>query len=288
MTSRERIVGIGEVDLCVDDFGDPEDPAVLLIGGTSNPMNAWNEEFCDLLAAQKLHVVRYDSRDTGRSTSYPPGQPPYSFDDMVTDALGLLDVLGIDAANIVGMSLGGAIARALALDYPRRVMTLTLVSSSALAPADPRDPNLPGPSKELLAFFAQARTRPDLTNRDEYIDNFVLWDRQFAGSRYFDESEAKAYAAGVFDRTRDPVAASINHSAAGVGTPLRARNADIGVPTLIMHGSVDPILPIGHAEVLQQEIPNANLIRLDDVGHQMPPRALWPKVVHLIVDHCAR
>jgi len=118
--------------------------------------------------------------------------------------------------------------------------------------------------------------------------NYVLWDRACAGPRYFDEDESRAYAGRVFDRTVDIHAASVNHSAAGRGTtPIRPRHGEIAAPTLVVHGTADPILPFKHAEVLAAEIKGARLIALDGVGHQLLPRELWPTAVAAILEHTA-
>jgi pimeloyl-ACP methyl ester carboxylesterase len=282
---RARLVDVDGVELCVETFGSARDPSILLIAGTSSPMDSWADGLCQMLAAGHRHVIRYDNRDVGRSTSFPVGAPGYSFDDLVGDAVHLLDVLGVARAHLVGMSLGGAVARSITLDHPGRVLSLTLMSTSPQAPGDPADPSLPPPDDALLDFFREERPEPDLEDRAAYIDNFSLWERHFAGDRYFDEAAGREYAGRVFDRTRDIRAASINHGVAGPGRPVRARLGEIDVPTLVIHGTVDPILPIGHAEALVREIRGARLLALDGVGHQMPPPALWQTVVSAILGN---
>jgi pimeloyl-ACP methyl ester carboxylesterase len=282
------MVPVGELEICAESFGDDDDPAILLISGTSGPMDAWDAGFCGLLADGGRRVIRYDNRDTGESTSFPPGRPGYSFDDLVDDAIGLLDGLGVETVHLAGGSLGGAVARAVALRQPGRVRSLTLLSSTPLAPGDPRDPSLPPPSEALLRFFQTERPEPDWDDRGAYVDNYVLWDRQFAGPDYFDEQEAREYAGRVFDRTRDIHAASVNHSSADRGsTAVRSRHAEISCPVLVVHGTQDPILPFGHAEVLAAELPHATLLALPGVGHQLLPRSLWPLVASAMLEHTA-
>jgi len=288
-SNGKRSVQVAEVILCAETFGVGSDPALLLIAGTSGPMDAWDSHFCQSLADGGRYVIRYDNRDTGASTSYPPGRPGYSFDDLVGDAIALLESLDVGSVHVVGGSLGGAVARAIALCQPQRVKTLTLISSTPLSPGDPRDDELPPPTSELLEFFAAERPEPDWSDRQAYVDNYVLWDRQFAGARYFNEKESREYAGRVFDRTVDIHAASVNHGAADTGTtPVRSRHAEITAPVLVIHGSEDPILPLRHAEVLTQEIPNTRLLTLHGVGHQLLPRALWPTVVSAILKHTSR
>jgi pimeloyl-ACP methyl ester carboxylesterase len=223
-SNGKRLLPVGDVTLCVETFGEQRDPALLLIAGTSGPMDGWDAGFCQLLATGGRYVIRYDNRDTGQSTSYPPGEPPYEFDDFVDDAIGLLDALGVGKFHVAGGSLGGAVARALALSQPTRVQSLTLLSSTPLAPGDPRDPTLPPPTPEFLTFAGAERPAPDWGDRQAYIDNYALWDRQYAGAAYFDEDEARAYAGRVYDRTVDIHAASINHSSAGRGSTPKSLN----------------------------------------------------------------
>jgi pimeloyl-ACP methyl ester carboxylesterase len=285
-SSGKRLLPVGEVTLCAETFGEQDDPALLLIAGTSGPMDGWDAGFCRLLAERGRYVIRYDNRDTGQSTSYPPGHPPYGFDDFVDDAIGLLNALEVERFHVAGGSLGGAVARALALRLPGRCRSLILVSSTPLAPGDPRDPALPPPTPEFLAFAGAERPEPDWADRQAYVDNYALWDRQFAGPDYFDEVAAREYAGRVFDRTVDIHAASVNHSAAARGTTqIRARHAEITQPVLVVHGTEDPILPFRHAEVLAQELPDAELLPLPGVGHQLLPPDLWPMVATAMLDH---
>jgi pimeloyl-ACP methyl ester carboxylesterase len=251
-------------------------------------MDAYDAELCQMLAGGGRYVIRYDNRDTGESTTCPAGQPDYGFDDIVSDAIALLDALDVRTVHLAGGSMGGAVVRAVALQQPQRVLSLTLISSTPRAPADPRDPALPSPTPEFLEFASTERPEPDWDSRDAYIANYKLWDRMCAGPRYFDEAASHEYAGQVFDRTIDIHAASVNHSAAGVGTTLvRARHGAIQAPTLIIHGTADPILPFAHAETLANEIPGARVLALDGVGHQLLPRELWPTVVTAILDHTA-
>jgi pimeloyl-ACP methyl ester carboxylesterase len=287
-STGKRMIRIGDVELCVEPFGSPGHPAVLLIAGTSNPMDAYDAGFCSLLAEGGRYVIRYDSRDTGESTSCPAGRPDYGFDDMVADAIGILDGLDVGPVHVAGGSLGGAVARAIALEQPERVRSLILMSSTPLAPGDPRDPALPPPTPEFRAFAGEERPELDWSDRRAYAENYVLWDRHCAAPRYFDEEESRAYAGQVFDRSRDIHAASVNHSSADPGTtPVRSRHAEITAPVLVIHGTEDPILPYRHAEVLTDELPNARLLALPGVGHQNLPRALWPTVVTAILEHTA-
>ena len=154
--SDEQVVLANGVDICVDTFGDPDDPTVLLIAGMTSSMDWWEPEFCRRLAAAGRFVIRYDHRDTGRSVSYPPGSPGYSADDLVADAAGVLEALQCPSAHVVGISMGGALAQVLALSRPELVDSLTLISTSAGA----GDADLPPISPELRDSFDNPRRSP--------------------------------------------------------------------------------------------------------------------------------
>ena len=280
----QRIVRANGVDLCVETFGRADDPAVLLIMGATGSMDLWEDDFCRSLADAGRFVVRYDHRDTGRSTAYPPGEPGYAFPDLVGDAVGVLDVLGIARAHLVGLSMGGAIAQSLTLDHPDRVATLTLVSTS---PAGPGDPGLPPMAPALLEHFAAGGTPlPDWTDRDAVIEYLVVANRPFQGPRPVDVDAAQALAAKVFDRSPN-LASCGNHLLTGGGESWRERLGDIEVPTLVVHGDVDPLFPLGHAEALVAEIPGAELLVLPDTGHELP-RGVWDLFVTRLVEHTER
>ena len=145
----ERLIEANGVELCTEPFGDPGDPPILLVMGIGASMLWWDEGFCRMLADGGRFVIRYDHRDTGRSVSYEPGRPGYRGADLVADAAGVLDAYGIPAAHVVGVSAGGAFAQLLALDFPERVRSLTLVSSSIAVASDRA---LPPPTAEFARF----------------------------------------------------------------------------------------------------------------------------------------
>lgn len=285
--SAERIVRANGVDLCVQTFGEPSAPAILLIAGAASSLKGWPEEFCVQLAAASRFVIRYDHRDTGRSTSYPPGEPGYTGTDLTNDALGLLDALGVARAHLVGVSMGGGISQELAIEHPDRVASLTLIATSS-GPADDLPPVVP----ELRAVFENPPPEPDWSDRAAVIDYIVAGERPFLGTVGHDEAELRATATRVLDRSVNPKSALSNHWIMIGGDddgsePLRPRLGRITAPTLVIHGTADPLFPFPHGEALAAEIPGARLLPLDGVGHEVPPRPTWPTVLTALVAHTA-
>lgn len=278
---RPAVVADG-VELCAEAFGDPGDPAILLIAGASCSMDWWAEGLCARLAAGSRLVIRYDHRDTGRSTHYGVGAPSYDLADLAADALRVLDRFGVAAAHVVGISLGGMIAQRLALEHPERVGSLTLMSTSPAGPGGPRNPDLPPMSAELMARFAQPGPPVDWDDPAAAIEGILAIQRSFAGSCALDEAWVRALAGRVFDRTASMAASMTNHGLIDHGEPIRSRLAEVVAPTTVIHGTEDPLFPFGHAEALAREIPGARLVPLPGVGHQMPPAAHWDVVVAAI------
>jgi pimeloyl-ACP methyl ester carboxylesterase len=274
--SAEQMVRANGVDLCVQCFGSPADPAILLIHGAGASMHAWDREFCERLAANGRFVIRYDHRDTGRSVSYPPGQPGYTLRDLTADAIGILDAFGVARAHLVGTSMGGGIAMLAALDYPDRVASLTLIGTS------PGGEGLPPMSPEFLSFVSGAES-PDWSDREAVVDYILRFLQILSnGSGHLDEATMRAQIEQEVDRTRNIASSQINHFVMETGAPIRERLGDVAVPTLVIHGNLDPVFPLGHAVALQQEIPGAELLILERTGHELP-RAVWDVVVPAIV-----
>ena len=182
----ERLIEANGVELCTETFGDPADPPTLLIMGIGASMLWWEEGFCRLLAEGGRFVIRYDHRDTGRSVTYEPGRPGYTGADLVADAVGVLDAYGIPAAHLVGVSAGGAFAQVLALDFPDRVLSLVLISTS---PATPGDRRLPAPTEEFGRFVGTAEV--DWSDAESVIEYLVGYSRMLGGGqRPFEEAQA--------------------------------------------------------------------------------------------------
>jgi len=277
----ERIIEVNGVELCTESFGDPSDPAVLLLMGIAASMLWWEDEFCTLLAAGGRFVIRYDHRDTGRSVTYEPGHPAYTGADLVADAVGVLDGYGIAAAHVVGVSAGGAFAQLLVLGFPDRVRSLTLISTS---PATAGERSLPSPTERFSAFVAAAEV--DWSQRRSVIESLVGYQRMLAGgARPFDEAAWREVVRRDVERARD-IAASQNHTLIEEGDVPSGPISSIAAPTLVIHGTVDPMFPPAHGQALAEEIPGAKLLTLDQAGHGLE-RADWERVSHAILAHTA-
>jgi pimeloyl-ACP methyl ester carboxylesterase len=269
------------VELCADSFGDPGDPPILLIMGSGGSMLWWEEGFCRLLADGPRFVIRYDHRDTGRSVTYEPGRPGYTAADLVADAAGVLDAYGLAAAHVVGVSMGGALAQVFALDFPERVLSLVLISTSL---AQRGDRELPGSTDAFRRFLATVEV--DYSDAGSVIEFLVDYSRLLAGGRRpFDEAAVRELARRDARRARD-FAAAQNHDVLPDDERRRAPLSSIAVPTLVIHGSADPMFPIEHGEALAEAIPNARLLALEGAGHGLD-RADWEMAARATIAHTA-
>lgn len=281
----ETLLQVGDVELCVDTVGSPTDPALLLIGTT---VATWDDEFVDRLTGRFL--IRYDLRDTGRSTTVDPDAPGYTLRDLVADAVGVLDGLGIAGAHVAGLATSGFIAQLMALDHPTRVASLVLIGTRPVAPG-PVDDDLPEHSPSIMAHFGSAAPA-DWTDRASILDGAVATARVLSGSPRFDAAEARAHAAGILDRSGPHPASARNGLMTTVFAKLdctprwRERLHEITAPTLVLHGAADPFFPVGNAEALAREIPGAALRVLDEVGAELPRRT-HAEVAAAMLTHTA-
>ncbi|MFG6200017.1 alpha/beta fold hydrolase [Nonomuraea sp. JJY05] len=281
MPSCELVQVSPQVELCVQAFGRRDGPAVLLIGGASRSMDWWDIGFCEQLAeATGGLVIRYDHRDTGESTWYPPGHPEYTFADLAADAIAILDALGLARAHLVGLSMGGQLAQVAALRSPGRVASLTLIATSP----EPRAPDLPPTTGPLQAHYDTA-VPPDWTDHAAVIDYVVAQDRAYAAAwPEQEEAVTRERAAAVADRTACVQASHTNHYAMRGHARWRDRLGTLRMPALVLHGTRDPLFTIEHGIALAAEIPGARLLRLPGIGHELPRRC-WDTVIPAIAAH---
>lgn len=277
----ERLIEANGVALCTESFGDPADPPVLLIMGIGASMLWWDDGWCQLLAGGGRFVIRYDHRDTGRSASYPPGRPAYTGADLVADAAAVLDAYDVRAAHVVGTSAGGAFAQLLALGQPERVRSLVLISTS---PATAGDRRLPPPTEWFTRLVADIRV--DWSDADSVIEYLVAYARVLTGpERPFDEAAVRQFVRRDVARARN-FATMQNHEVMPEGEHAAGPLSSITAPTLVVHGTADPMFPLAHAQALVAEIPDARLLQLPGGGHGLQ-RADWPTVAAAVIEHTA-
>jgi pimeloyl-ACP methyl ester carboxylesterase len=253
---------------------------MLLIMGAMSSAVWWPEELCRQLADRGRYVIRYDHRDTGRSTSYAPARASYTVEDLADDAVGVLDGYELDRAHLVGMSLGGYLAQIIALKHPSRALTLTLIASERLGRADPE---LPAIDPSVTEYHARA-AELDWSDREAVVSYQVGAWRLISGSAHaFDEPAIRAMSGADFDRTPN-LLTTFNHAALGDAVGWVDRLDEIAVPALVIHGTEDLVLPYAHAQALESALPTATLLTLEGTGHELH-RADWPAILDAVEQH---
>ena len=272
MRSMPRASANG-IELEYETFGDPAAPPLLLIGGLGTQMISWDEEFCELLAGRGFRVIRFDNRDAGMST-WMDRDGSYNLDDMAEDAVGLLGALDIGAAHIVGASMGGFIAQLIALNHPERVLTLTSMISG------PNGEDTVQPTPEGLAVLLP----PAPKTRQERID-LGVWAKQnlLGPSDPFDEPYERERVTQAVDRAYHPAGFIRQLQAIGAAPSRVPRLMALHVPTLVIHGDADVLIPVENGRRVAAAIPGARLLEIPGMGHDVPKR-VWPQVVGAIAD----
>lgn len=261
-----RIVDTQGIRLAVETFGQPGDPALLLVMGATESMLGWPDPFCTALAERGLRVIRFDHRDTGQSTTVPAGEARYAVEDMAGDALAILDACGCDRAHLAGMSLGGYLAQMLALTHPERVTSLTLIASEPLGWDAEALPHI---SAGFLDHFG-ALGSLDWSDSSAVVQFLVKTRRLCAGSREgFDHKRETDRVLQILARTPS-ISSMFNHAGLESRKDWTGRFRDIACPTLVLHGDEDPILPVENGMALARGIPGASLAVLAGVGHEIP------------------
>ena len=278
-------------------FGDPTDPAVLLIMGFGTQLLGWDADFCRLLAAQGRHVIRYDNRDCGLSTKF-DGHPvelmefisavtsgdreraltmaPYSLTDMAADGVGLLQELGIERGHVLGSSMGGMIAQKMAIAFPDHVLSLiSMMSSTGEAQYG-----------QSTSEAQQVLFSPRPADRTGYVAaaaNELVW----ASRRYGDPARLQALAAMSYDRSYYPAGIPRQLAAMILDGSRAAALQALDVPTLVIHGLDDTLIDPSGGRRTAELVPGARLLLIEDMGHDRPP-PLWPALVAAITDHTSR
>ena len=272
-------VRTGGIELATEVFGDPAHPPLLLIMGGMASMLWWPEDFCRRIAQRGRFVIRYDQRDSGLSTKYPPGQPGYGFDDAVDDVFRVLDDYRISKAHIVGFSLGGMVGQGAALKNPERVLSLTAISTSPVG-VDRSDFPPSG-----AAWTAHMAVEVDWSDREAAVPYLVEAARLTASAAHpFDEAEMRAFIERDFDRSGGYLSAT-NHSILfEIGEAWQGRLHEMKAPLLVIHGTADPVFPSQHGAALAQAVPGAELLHIEGGGHELH-RADWSTIVDAIVAH---
>jgi pimeloyl-ACP methyl ester carboxylesterase len=288
-----RIARANGIDLCYEIFGDAGAEPMLLIMGLGAQMIHWDDDFCWQLAARGFRVIRFDNRDIGKSSKLTGGKrltavellklrflkipiaAPYKLRDMADDVIGLMDVLGISSAHLVGASMGGMIAQELAISFPQRVRSLTSIMSTT------GNPKVPPPTREVAAMLMA----PPPATKEEFFVRFAqTWKILRVGSFPQDEALDRARAERTYQRGLNP---------AGVGRQLRAilasgsrkqRLASVKAPTLVIHGTVDPLVRPEGGKDTAASIPGAKLLMIEGMGHALPI-PMWPEIIEAIDKH---
>ena len=285
-----------DITLHYEDRGDPADPVILLIMGLGAQMTLWPDEFVETLAGKGFRVVRYDNRDIGLSQKMDGAKIPdirwvglqaklglrarlpYQLTDMADDAVGLMDALGIDKAHIMGASMGGMIAQHVAMRYPERALSLISVMSttgnSALKPAD----------KDAMDVLIK---RPESLDRESVVAHGVKIARTLGSPGYpLPEETMRANVERDFDRSFYPAGMPRQLAAIVADGDRRMRLRDIALPTLVLHGEGDVLIPVEHGQDTAAQIPGSKLITIPGMGHNFPPE-LWDEVAGIVADFAA-
>jgi pimeloyl-ACP methyl ester carboxylesterase len=282
-----------QIELEYDHFGNPTDPALLLIMGFTAQMVAWEEEFCQQLANRGHFVIRFDNRDCGLSTKLhgvpsnsdavimaammETEMPPvaYTLSDMAADAMKVLDHLNIERAHIMGASMGGMIAQTVAIEHPHRVKTLISVMSQ------PGELTVGQPTQEAMELIVT----PAPSDRDEYIAFAPKW-QLWQSKKYRSDEVSRRNAIRDFDRSNYPEGGP-RQMAAIYASGSRAEGLQkLQVPTLVIHGTDDQLITPSGGERTAELIPNSTLLMVEDMGHDMP-QPLWPLYLDAISKHTA-
>jgi pimeloyl-ACP methyl ester carboxylesterase len=269
--------------------GDPDHPPLLLIQGLGGQLIAWDPAFVGALVAKGFYVVSFDNRDAGRSTWFDDAgvpdvaaaltgnaQPVYLLSDMADDAVGLLDALAIPSTHVFGLSMGGMIAQALAIQYPRRVRSLISIMSTT------GDPTVGQPHAEVV----EALIVPPADDRQEVVESAVKGARLTGSPGFpFQEDRIAARAAAAYDRGYHP-AGTVRQTIAVLASPDRTPGLrQLKIPTLVIHGERDPMVDPSGGKATAVAVPGATFWMIPGMGHDLPPD-LFAEIANRVATHC--
>jgi pimeloyl-ACP methyl ester carboxylesterase len=274
-------IRVGDLSLEYERFGTSDRETILLIMGLGAQLTRWPVPLCETLVERGYHVVRFDNRDIGLSTKLDalgipnagalmaarmagePAVPPYTLDDMAADAVGLLDALGIERAHIVGASLGGMIAQLIAADHSARALSLTSIMSTTANPAVP-----PGKPEALAALLSPSAPAGDW---DAIVARGVKVNRVIGSPAYpRDEATLKDAILADARRSYHPPGSARQMAAVLCATDRRPKLATIRLPTVVLHGAEDPLVPVEGGQDTAANIPGAELRVVPGMGHDLP------------------
>lgn len=270
-------------------FGPPDGRPLLLIQGLGMQMIQWDERFVAALVERGHRVLRFDNRDVGLSTWFDDlgpgdlgaaigGVAPYTLSDMARDTTGLLDAVGWASAHVAGVSMGGMIAQTLAIEHPARVRSLVSIMSTT------GEPDLPPPTPAAMAILMT----PPPSERDAAIASAINVQKVIGSPAFpVDDATLHANATRAFERAFHPIGVGRQFMAIVASGGRRARLASVRLPTLIIHGRQDPLVPFPCGEATAAAIPGAELLAIDGMGHDLPP-PLWPQIADAISMHTQR
>jgi pimeloyl-ACP methyl ester carboxylesterase len=282
------------IEIEYDTFGDSDSRPLILIMGLSCQLVAWPDGFCKKLVTKGHFVIRFDNRDVGLSSKLDDlGVPdifeifaaaqegkaltsPYSLSEMAADTVGLMDALNLEKAHVCGLSMGGMIAQMMAIEYPRRIISLISMQSST------GDPGLPEAEPQAM----EAMVTPPPTERDAYIRHMADVYRAFAGgSDKYDQRLQNKISASSYDRSFYLMGFTRQLAAIYACGNRKDALAAIGVPTLVIHGSHDALLPLAHGKDTADAVPGAKFVIIQGLGHGMAYPALWDEIIETLAAH---
>lgn len=272
----------GDCEIWYETFGSASNPTLVLVNGLGSQCINYSAEWCEKFAARGLQVIRLDNRDVGLSSKFehhPVDETGacYRLGDMAADVIAVLDEVGVDRAHVMGLSMGGMIVQAMAIEHPERLLTMTSVMSNT------GEPGIGTGTAEAIAQL----TAPPATDRKSYVKAWIDGLHVWGSPEYADEERWRVDAERAFDRCFHPSGAGRQYMAVGASGSRAAGLPSITTPTLVIHGSRDTLITPDGGRRTAELIPGARFELIEGMGHDYPPQ-LWDIWVEMVVDHAAR